>query len=285
MNCHSLLDSLAKKGVTFEIEGGNLVAVGSQRLTDQDRIHIREHKSELLEPLKNHQCEFSSKPKGVTPTDEECSTLCQQGSGNPRHARRSEATGVSEQKQTPVPDPFLKTSEDLSEFVIDNQELLNPNTNREVDCDSHPDFYTPANCTQNTQNITAVTSRACSVNSVYTSGEAGKQIEDQFDQLFAKEREYLLGNQYKPERCIHCGRFGIHGEQCEMVSPEGRFTLSFGKHKGKPMQSVPVDYLQWLLTKSERTLSPEMKAEAMRQIHNRSGTVQRMVIDDKEHFL
>ena len=46
--------------------------------------------------------------------------------------------------------------------------------------------------------------------------------------------------------------------------------MPFGKHKGEPIEDLPVDYLEWALGNIE-TLSPSLQAEMEAQLKLKRG--------------
>jgi exodeoxyribonuclease X len=46
--------------------------------------------------------------------------------------------------------------------------------------------------------------------------------------------------------------------------------MPFGKHKGKPMEDIPVDYFEWCLRELE-DLSPSLRDEMQNQIDLKAG--------------
>jgi hypothetical protein len=57
---------------------------------------------------------------------------------------------------------------------------------------------------------------------------------------------YLTGPRNYPPPCAWCGGRLVHNPLCDELRASWQPTLPFGKHKGKSLPDVPVDYLEWL---------------------------------------
>lgn len=64
--------------------------------------------------------------------------------------------------------------------------------------------------------------------------------------LPARDYEYLTGPRNYPTPCPWCGGRLRHSLLCDELRQSWELTMPFGKHKGKPLSEVPIDYLSWL---------------------------------------
>lgn len=64
--------------------------------------------------------------------------------------------------------------------------------------------------------------------------------------LSDRDRDYLLGPRNYPAPCPWCGGRLRHNRLCDALRASWGPLLPFGKHKGKPLPTVPRGYLEWL---------------------------------------
>src|SRR5206468_10635571 len=61
-------------------------------------------------------------------------------------------------------------------------------------------------------------------------------------------------------------------EEMQGITPRDPSVLGFGKHKGKALSDVPVDYLEWLLTDlAEKKNKPELQAAICAEFERRNA--------------
>ena len=82
------------------------------------------------------------------------------------------------------------------------------------------------------------------------------QAEDDWPEIQAEDFAYLCGPRDWPDPCPWCGGRLLHNSQC--VTHDWKPVLPFGKHKGKKVCVVSVDYLRWLLANCNK-LNPELR--------------------------
>lgn len=80
--------------------------------------------------------------------------------------------------------------------------------------------------------------------------------EECWSQVSQKDYEYLTGDRNWPAPCPWCAGRLLHSQACERLRRSWEPTMPFGKHKGRPVSEVPVDYLYWLVAKGG--LVPEL---------------------------
>ena len=71
-----------------------------------------------------------------------------------------------------------------------------------------------------------------------------------FRNIYPRDAKHLLGPRSYPSPCPWCGGRLHHHELCRELRQSWEPVLSFGKHEGKSLSAVPVDYLQWLVKRS-----------------------------------
>lgn len=86
---------------------------------------------------------------------------------------------------------------------------------------------------------------------------------DYWEHISDADREYLLGPREFPAPCPWCGGRIRHNSTCVTWTWEPE--LPFGKHKGKKVSAVPLDYLRWLVKNSVR-LDLELRAGVERRL-------------------
>ena len=65
-----------------------------------------------------------------------------------------------------------------------------------------------------------------------------------FSQLEDRDKEYLEAGVGECPPCGFCGGRKKHNPDC--VAHEWETVVPFGKHKGKPLSQVPLEYLAWM---------------------------------------
>ncbi len=68
---------------------------------------------------------------------------------------------------------------------------------------------------------------------------------DWWQQMTDDARQYLA--RPVPDPCVWCGGHYRHNPACVALHPDWRVAMPFGKHKGKPLDEVPREYLLWLV--------------------------------------
>jgi hypothetical protein len=84
---------------------------------------------------------------------------------------------------------------------------------------------------------------------------------DWFDHITPGDLAYLAAPRDWPSPCPWCGGRLRHSTECRELAASWSITLGFGKHKGQPLESVPLDYLRWL-----RANCPSIDADVRREI-------------------
>jgi hypothetical protein len=70
-----------------------------------------------------------------------------------------------------------------------------------------------------------------------------------------------------PPPCRWCGGRLVHNRLCDWLCQSWQPTLPFGKHKGKRLSDVPIDYLQWLAQKLD--IEPNLRETIQCHIQQR----------------
>ena len=94
---------------------------------------------------------------------------------------------------------------------------------------------------------------------------AVEETNDYWSCISAEDRAYLLGPREYPSPCLWCGGRLRHNPQCVTWTWEPE--MPFGKHKGKKVSDVPLDYLRWLAKNSVR-LDEELRSAIERRLEN-----------------
>jgi len=63
----------------------------------------------------------------------------------------------------------------------------------------------------------------------------------------------------------------------EFKEREGRIILTFGKHKGEPLDQVPSDYLLWIIRNADRKWSDEFLVEVEEELRARGFQIDELV--------
>jgi len=79
--------------------------------------------------------------------------------------------------------------------------------------------------------------------------------------------EHLLGPRNWPGPCPWCGGHLRHSQACREQTESWLPTMPFGKHKGERIDTLPVDYCRFLVTKKIRP----RETEAVRALEARAG--------------
>ena len=75
-----------------------------------------------------------------------------------------------------------------------------------------------------------------------------------FANISAADLHHLTGPRQHPAPCPWCGGRLRHSPRCDDLRLSWEPSLPFGKHKGKPLSLVPLDYLEWLRPKVDGEL-------------------------------
>ena len=70
-----------------------------------------------------------------------------------------------------------------------------------------------------------------------------------WSQLPPRDYAYLTGARGYPSPCVWCSGRLMHSPECDDLQRSWELEMPFGKHKGKRISEVPLDYLYWLLMK------------------------------------
>lgn len=79
-----------------------------------------------------------------------------------------------------------------------------------------------------------------------------------WQQLSERDYAYLTGPRSYPSSCPWCGGRLIHAEACEELRASWELVMPYGKHKGRRISELPLDYLDWL--RRQPGLLPELRA-------------------------
>lgn len=63
------------------------------------------------------------------------------------------------------------------------------------------------------------------------------------------DRDYLLGPRDWPDPCPWCGGRLVHSAACDELRRQWVPVMPFGKHRGRRVDELPTDYLDWLLAR------------------------------------
>jgi hypothetical protein len=63
------------------------------------------------------------------------------------------------------------------------------------------------------------------------------------------DRDYLLAPRDWPDPCPWCGGRLIHSPACNDLRREWVPAMPFGKHRGRRVDELPADYIDWLLAR------------------------------------
>jgi uncharacterized protein (DUF3820 family) len=83
----------------------------------------------------------------------------------------------------------------------------------------------------------------------------------EWSQISEADWKYLTGPRNFPPRCPWCHGHYMHSQACTELRASWEVKMPFGKHKGRSLSAVPVNYLEWLL--GNRSVSGELR-EAIR---------------------
>lgn len=86
-------------------------------------------------------------------------------------------------------------------------------------------------------------------------GAAAEPSEFYLANISAADLHYLTGPRQHPAPCPWCGGRLRHSPRCDDLRLSWEPSLRFGKHKGKPLSLVPLDYLEWLRPKVDGELA------------------------------
>jgi hypothetical protein len=67
-----------------------------------------------------------------------------------------------------------------------------------------------------------------------------------WSEVFPDVYRFLTGPRSYPSPCPWCGGRLVHNHLCDDLRASLLPKMPFGKHKGKPLNAVPVDYLKWI---------------------------------------
>ena len=70
-----------------------------------------------------------------------------------------------------------------------------------------------------------------------------------WSRLTARDFAYLTAPRCYPAPCPWCGGRTRHNPHCDALQASWERTMPFGRHKGKRLSAVPLEYLEWLTTK------------------------------------
>ena len=100
-----------------------------------------------------------------------------------------------------------------------------------------------------------------------TEAVAPSDAENEFywQQVKAEDQVYLLGPRNWPDPCVWCGGRLRHSSFCHDLQKSWESELTFGKHKGRRISDVPLDYLLWLRGNA-RSLDPDIRAAIERKL-------------------
>jgi len=99
-------------------------------------------------------------------------------------------------------------------------------------------------------------------------GDCGASEPDWWGLISDEDRDYIAVPREPLSPCPWCGGRLHHSEACQEQKEGWTPKMTFGKHKGKRVDQVPVKYLRWLVRKNIRIRHPEARAIA----EQRAGT-------------
>ena len=103
--------------------------------------------------------------------------------------------------------------------------------------------------------------------------QASRTIQpNDWPELESEDLLYLLGPQEYPFACPYCGGRYRCGALCPCETRHGIVEVGFGKHKGRTLDLVPVDYLAWLQDHGPADMQPYVAVEIRRR--NRGGRLE-----------
>jgi hypothetical protein len=117
-------------------------------------------------------------------------------------------------------------------------------------------------------NAPTITTTTPAVTTAYVPPTDQDYPSDWWEQIGDADRAYLLGPRKWPRPCPWCGGRLVHNPLCLTFSWEP--VLSFGKHNGKRVSEVPIDYLAWLLG-AKTNLDGELEAAIRQRLAKEGG--------------
>lgn len=104
------------------------------------------------------------------------------------------------------------------------------------------------------------------------AGTAAAEYSEQcWQQMPERDYAYLMRPRGNAPPCAWCGGRLVHSRACNELVKSWDLIMPYGKHKGRPLSEVPLDYLEWLLVRPG--LDAQLAASIRKRV--RSGKPER----------